>query len=721
MSINQEEHFDFNEWALGAAWEDETPELIYEPEPSDIDQEMEKNDAFASQLEEQIENDAGYLGHDEVINHMARIYIRDKSNWMRILKTLKNKHMVRVVMKSVMPEVYRIGGHGAGASGRANPSDLPLVSAALGEQPPVHPSCVVPEQWVMHPAEPGKYSIAQKIVKRSGEDVSTYHEPVCYIPVVVTRRLVDIQTRLTHYEIAWKGKRWHRRVIARGKSKEGRELIRAMADYGFPADQNNAARLVQYLGDYENANMAWIPKSLMTSQMGWQDNLERGFVMPHAHPRGDDIPEIHYEPRGPGDEQIKRALTPKGSMDEWCRAAATMADYPSVILAVYAALAPPILEILKASNFVLDWSDKTSSGKTTTLTLAASVWGNPDDKSRDSFLVSWDTTQVGIEQRAASLNALPLIVDDTKRAKRTRDGTIIPSTIYEICNGQGRQRGGLSGAQGALFWRTVMLTTGEQNICDYDKSGGVPARVISLAGNPFGGNSDEAAEKITQLRWAIRANHGLAGPAFVAWLVRNLHKAKLWQEQHQALTAKYIRLLGREAPAGPTDRGVLGRRAEYMATLEMAARLAHEALPLPWAFNESVARLSGLAAEGSSAADREVEAMAHIVSVSLANREKFSTGSALQEEPAGGWLGAWENLFTWQKCCWLPHAIEKELQRAGYEPKSIFRQWRERGWLVSDSEGRYTSKVYAFDGRPRMVVIARGAFVDCGATDEEIP
>ena len=81
------------------------------------------------------------------------------------------------------------------------------------------------------------------------------------------------------------------------------------------------------------------------------------------------------------------------------------------------ALAPPMLEILGASNFVLDFAGATSSGKTTTLRVAASCWGKPDERSDESAMHTWDVTRVFLERASTIISGMPLILDDTKRAK----------------------------------------------------------------------------------------------------------------------------------------------------------------------------------------------------------------------------------------------------------------------------------------------------------------
>lgn len=76
-----------------------------------------------------------------------------------------------------------------------------------------------------------------------------------------------------------------------------------------------------------------------------------------------------------GDAQWAKAFHAVGSAAGWSQAVSLLAPYPCAILSVYGSLAPVLLSIIQAPNFCIDWSGFTSTGKTTVLRVAASVWG----------------------------------------------------------------------------------------------------------------------------------------------------------------------------------------------------------------------------------------------------------------------------------------------------------------------------------------------------------
>ena len=156
--------------------------------------------------------------------------------------------------------------------------------------------------------------------------------------------------------------------------------------------------------------------------------------------------------------------------------------YPNVMIGVYASLASVLSHILKVDSFIFEWSGETSKGKTVTLKVAASVWGNPST-GQGGIIKKWNVTPVNIERTASLLNNLPLFLDDTKDLSRTK---IISNLIYNLASGQGKGRGSIKGSQITRYWNNISFSTGEQKITTFTKDGGTAARVFPIVGLPFG-------------------------------------------------------------------------------------------------------------------------------------------------------------------------------------------------------------------------------------------
>ena len=385
-------------------------------------------------------------------------------------------------------------------------------------------------------------------------------------------------------------------------------------------------------------------------------------------------------------------------MDGWRKAVSVVADYPIVELGLYAGLATPLLKILGSNNFAIDWAYRTSGGKTTTLRVAASVWGCPDERDPLSMIATWDATPVWLERAAAARTHLPLLVDDTKRAAKHGGVSAVPKVIYEIVSGQGRGRGSIKGARATRYWRTILLSTGESRAVDSSKDGGTAARTISVWGPCFGGESEEVAQIIKGLDAGLKDNYGHAGPEFVRWLIANENEWPAWREQMARLTDEIA-----GAAKGLCGVAVASRVSGYLALIEITSRLAHRALGLPWRKTWTVNAILPTLIEGALEADRALEARVHALEWAHSHKARFVTWDGLNDKaPASGWLGRWDKHHVG----FFRTILVDELETAGFDAAAVIRQWGERGWLSKGADGKST-KVCKLDGETTRLLFLR--------------
>src|SRR5262249_62371932 len=74
---------------------------------------------------------------------------------------------------------------------------------------------------------------------------------------------------------------------------------------------------------------------------------------------------------------------------------------------------PPLLRLLRAPNFVVDLAGPTSTGKTTVLRLAASVWGEPSG-SGESVMWTWNSTAAWRGRAPGMLHGRPPVPDQSQ-------------------------------------------------------------------------------------------------------------------------------------------------------------------------------------------------------------------------------------------------------------------------------------------------------------------
>jgi uncharacterized protein (DUF927 family) len=230
-----------------------------------------------------------------------------------------------------------------------------------------------------------------------------------------------------------------------------------------------------------------------------------------------------------------------------------------------------MLMVLATPNIVVSDSGPTTGGKTVKLRVAGSVWGCPDETSSSTVIFTWDGTPVWRERAPSTLGSLPLILDDTMRARRPQD---VEQMIYDASQGRGRGRGSPKGlaAQGA--WRTAVMSSGERPLSTFTQAGGTHARVLeSWATSPFGAKNKGMGALVRKLNREIKRNYGHAGPLFVKHLMKN---RKVWPEWRKTYR-KYVKEY--EEKAG--DNALAGRLADHFATIRPTAELVHAALELP--------------------------------------------------------------------------------------------------------------------------------------------
>jgi hypothetical protein len=672
------------------------------PAPSD---DLQAVTTLLAELHARLKTDAAAAFSPEIIAALARVRQHDPAAWARAREVLRKN---RVSMRDLNRCIAEIAGNEPTADtdqreGRRAGDALPDCPA---------PSMVIPSNFSLD--ENGTYESKARRDPWGGTAINTVL--VAHAPLVISGRLRDIETGTQALQIYWRRPDgWHERTVDRAVALDSHRIIE-LAGEGFPVFSNNTAGLTKYLEAAEVANYATLPTAYVSSHLGWQGrNGEYGFLVGRTlvgtdgriiqTPRTLDFPggaipsgAVAFRGLTPGDEQIVDAWHQQGSFDEWRRALRLVRDRPRVLAGFYGALVPPLLPIVGCPNFIMDWAHRTSAGKTTTLRLAASVWGNPNEDAVDSVLRSWDSTQVYIERGASIISGLPLILDETKRVK---DPRLVANVMYEVATGQGRGRGNVRSTNYLRTWRTVLLSTGEAPAVSFTQDGGTRARCLEIRGAPFGDTSPETATVVNKLNAAIKGNYGHAGLAFVQWLIRHKHEWPRIEEEYRALIQHYCR----QAPTG-TDPAVVGRLAQYAAALHQAAVYANVALDLSEEMENPLDPLwTDLANEASDAAG-EVRALRDTVSWAYSQAQSFYGRELTPKMPPGGWSGRWDNEVNWEFIAFFPTVLQKILADFGYSPEAILAGWRERGWLLVDGDrGRYTTRQRVADDRPHLVAI----------------
>ncbi len=602
---------------------------------------------------------------------------------------------------------------------RPLPREITELRSILDVLPDAHASqdLVVPLGWHVSPG--GIVRIDDR-TDRDGELVERRIN-VADDPVIVAGRQEHEDDDGTEALILYwrRNGRWRRKNVDRGVAMDARKLVH-LASQGFPVNSGRAGDLVQYILDFETANMPHLPVETVSTKLGFRESGDEiGFLWGESYLAGSDTTEadtdahphewranrVSFRPPDAGGLQLARGFHAEGTYEGWRDAVRVVPGYPIVALGFYASFVPPLMHIMKISNFILDFAYGTSTGKTTLMRVAASVWGCADESQVHTVLHTWDTTRTWRERAAATLNHLPFFLDDTKKAKSRED---VSQTIYDIASGRGRGRGTVTGTAETASWQTVLFSTGEAPATSFAEHGGAHARTLSTHSLVWGAEDERTGRMVNKLKAGLVLNYGHAGPRFVQWLIRNRNR---WEEFRKIYSASHERYVKR---AG--DRAVAVRMAEYFAAIDTAAQLVHEALDLPWPYSDPIDDLYHSLTAEASVADRAESALRAALAHAASNQQAFYGRHMVDQEdnprqPSAGWLGHWPDGDDFSHVGFVDIRLNEILHRHGHEdPQALIRLWRDKGWLrmTKDKDGTLRHLRTRIDGARTYVVAVDG-------------
>lgn len=681
--------------------------------------ELEDARALLDTLAEEIKNDPGFVHLKSTRLLLGCLRALDLAAWERARKILLKARIAFRSLESALPpisyylpkDVKDADGQPAGSYAADGCPDCPT------------PTLTIPSPYSLSPT--------QTLKARTLDNGKTSIDPIAHAPMIIEGRMRDEEDRRELLRIAWKrpGSGWMYHVMDRGAAVNSSELIK-YASFGLPVASDNAKEVATYFHHLEAANFASIRSARVSSHLGWQGEEGRlGFLwgrhlitpdgnitepidLEKIHPAAWEASWVGFRGHAGGDEQIAGSYHRMGSLEGQIETLHRVSKYPRVILALYASLTAPLLMITGAPNPIIDWANRTSTGKTTALRLAASIWGKPDEKAPDGALTSWGSTRVGIERRCMVCTGLPVIVDDSKQASRPES---IASITYDVVSGRGKGRGTIQGLAVTGTWRLPMLSSGEQTLVSFTNDGGTRARVMEITGAPFGKGGDETRQIVEATNRQLLVHYGHIGPFFVSWLLRYRERWPKWKAWYQDRIEHY---------AEKAQDNVVGRMAHTAAIIDLAAVLVHECFKahgkdLPWDGVSPLHTLWKRIEDELSIASPEVRALQDVMSWAYSNQDKFfgrhnakysfDTDDVPSDIPKVGFFGAWSRVPTWETIAFEPTTLKEQLKRLNHSPEAIIEGWAERGWLVR--EGKHKTKKVSIGGenRPRYLVITREA------------
>ena len=308
---------------------------------------------------------------------------------------------------------------------------------------------------------------------------------------------------------------------------------------------------------------------------GWESNQ---FIFPDGSHVGHANVRISYQTADP----TNRAFTQCGTLDEWKeQVAAYCADNSRLVLGIATALTGPVLALLGEESGGFHFPGESSTGKTTALHPACSVWGKPE-----SFLTRWRATDNGLEANATQRNDTMIALDEMSQVSPEDAGKI----VYMLANGQGKARATQDATAKAIStWRLMILSTGEVGLEQHMAGAGIKVmagqqtRLIDIPANAGAGHgvfenihgSANGSDFSLFLKRQTAIYYGIAGRAWVNALADPELRPALLQQ-----IKDYIREFEGRVP--PEADGQVRRVARRFILVAAVAEACADLEILPW-------------------------------------------------------------------------------------------------------------------------------------------
>ena len=313
------------------------------------------------------------------------------------------------------------------------------------------------------------------------------------------------------------GRRKHWAMPYRLLVADGNEYRQTLADMGLKIAPGIKAKnlLTTYI---QTAELDALVRC--TERIGWHGGA---FVLPDRTIGDAGGERVLFQSAVATVSQFKQ----RGTVAEWKQqVAALCVDNPMLTFAVSTAFAGPLLYHSGQHSGGFHFAGDSSVGKTTSLRVAASVFGGSD------YMRTWRVTDNAVESVAAQHSGALRVLDEIAQAEPRQVGGV----IYMLGNEAGKGRATRTAtAKAVLTWRLLFLSSGEKTLSDHMLEVGQQAKAgqeVRMANIPAGAIRGQGAASglhgfassdafSAHLGEVVSSYFGTAGMAFIEWVVAN--------------------------------------------------------------------------------------------------------------------------------------------------------------------------------------------------------
>ncbi len=474
---------------------------------------------------------------------------------------------------------------------------------------------------------------------------------------------------------------------------DGLDALRAIVDRGYHYNLDSRKCLLAYLfglgGEIERVY-------IIADKTGW---VNGSFLTP-AQTYGD--PNLRFRDPEPDNSMTEI----KGTLAEWkSEVAGKCAGNSRLIFGLGTAFAAPLLEPAQIESGGFHLAGITSKGKTTTLSVVASVSGLKS-------IPNWLSTANALEGTAAEFNHGLLPLDEIGQAM---DAGVLGASAYMLGNGRGKARMTKKLTNSPpKTWQLLFLSTGEFTMAEYfrrDKisiKGGQEARMPSIpadAGRGYGVFEDihdykDAMAFVTALETSVRQQQGTALDAYLTQLVEGRKVEGFDKELRER-----VHLVAGQLSERFNDSAI-GRVAVRFALVQVGLELAssYGLLPFPveqcgWAVKRMFeAWVNVRGGEGSIEIKEACNRIEHLFVSNQHNSDRIADA----QSPQGT-----RNLLAYRSNdpvtngieYWVPTPIFNTEFTNGVSKSELVKELQARGWLKSSLDPEHLTRERRIAGK----------------------
>ena len=379
-----------------------------------------------------------------------------------------------------------------------------------------------------------------------------------------------------------------------------------------------------------------------------------------------------------GEKEIK----PKGSRESYiCMLKENVIGHPPLELMLALSLSSVLLgyvgEELSLDTQIVHLYGNSTTGKSTALKLAISLFGYPDVKKNGLFS-TYNATENALIKQLEGIRGVPFAFDEISMSKNKN----FTEMIYKIANGVDKARLNKNSEQVKKEpWLTTIMSNGEKSLVgSANKNAGIHVRVLEFEGVTWTKNAGNS-EKINSI---ILENYGHLGFEFAEY-VMDLGKEYVKSEYY-----KMIQKLKLIFEKNNLNDDFIDRRINKIAIIVLTMKLFEKMMDIKLNINKGLEII--LKAEKESIKQRNFDKsfIKYFKEYVSSNKVRFSKDKKI--DTVRDYIGNIKRKNGYLEVEVLPSKFKEIVKEGGFEDdKVVLKELKKSGYLECESD-RYTRK-----------------------------